>query len=81
MRPATRKHFWKTLGTCLVKNPKAVRSVMSLMALYLHFGVFREYVLGRIDTEITSLERDGDPRAVSAPIPLPTYRSVDSAAV
>lgn len=58
----TRSHFWKVLGTCLFKNPRALRNAISLMALYLHFGTFRDFVLGRLDIEISSLEQEGDPR-------------------
>lgn len=59
---ATRSYYWKVLLTCLLKNPRALHQVVSVMALYLHFGNFRDYVLGRLDTEITRLEKEGDPR-------------------
>jgi len=58
----TRPYFWKVFGTCLFKNPKAIRNAVSLMALYLHFGPFRGFVLGRLDTEMSTLVKDGDPR-------------------
>jgi radical SAM superfamily enzyme YgiQ (UPF0313 family) len=61
-RKATRFHYWKVLVNCLVRNPGAVRDAVSLMALYLHFGEFRNYVLGRIGAEISLLEKEGDPR-------------------
>jgi len=62
----TRAHFWKVLRTCLIKNPKALRNAVSLMALYLHFGPFRDFVLGRLDSEISILKKDGDPRTKSS---------------
>ena len=58
----TRAHFWKVLGVCLLRNPKALRDIVSVMALYLHFGGFRDFVLGRLDTEISNLEKHGDSR-------------------
>jgi len=59
---ATRPYFWKVLWTCLIKNPLVIRDAVSVMALYLHFGGFRSFVLNRLDTELTILEKDGDPR-------------------
>jgi hypothetical protein len=74
--PATRKHFWKVVGACLLRNPKVVRSAISVMALYLHFGRFREFVLGRIDQEIASLAMNGEvAQGSSRPIPLAAYKS------
>lgn len=55
-------HYWKTLGVCLFRNPRALRNAVSLMALYLHFETFRDFVLGRLDDEISILEKEGDPR-------------------
>jgi hypothetical protein len=60
---ATRSNYWKVLLTCLLKNPRALRQAISVTALYLHFGHFRDYVLGRLETEISVLEKEGDPRA------------------
>ena len=45
--------FWKVLLTTAAKNPKAIRYAVALMALYLHFGPFKDYVLTRmIDNEL-----------------------------
>ena len=59
---ATRVHYWKVLIQCLVKNPRALRNAVSLMALYLHFGPFRDFVMKRLDEELAALEKEGDPR-------------------
>ena len=59
----TRFQFWKVLLTCGLRNPRSLRNAVSLMALYLHFGTFRDFVLGRLDTEISVLEKEGDPRS------------------
>src|SRR5581483_7083133 len=58
----TRAQYWKVLFICLLRNPRALRNAVSLMALYLHFGTFRDFVLGRLDTEIDLLKKEGDPR-------------------
>jgi radical SAM superfamily enzyme YgiQ (UPF0313 family) len=62
LSPATRAQYWKVFWTCLLKNPLALRNAVSLMALYLHFQTFRDYVLGRLEDELTLLEKEGDPR-------------------
>lgn len=47
-----RRHFWKVFFSCLIKNPKAMRYGIAMMALYLHFDPFSKYIMGHIDTEI-----------------------------
>ncbi len=64
----TSRHYWNVLATCLVRNPRALRNAVSLMALYLHFGTFRDFVLSRLDNEISILVRDGDPREARRPV-------------
>ena len=56
--PSTRVHFWKTFVYVLFKNPRAIRYSMSIAALYLHFFTFRDYVLGRLDTQIALLKEE-----------------------
>jgi hypothetical protein len=64
---ATARPFWGTLLKALVKNPKSVRYTGSLMALYLHFGPFSEYVAGKIREAIAQEERQ--PTKVAPPPP------------
>lgn len=40
----TRRHFWRVVYRCLLGNPRSLRSTMSQMALYVHFGPFARYV-------------------------------------
>ena len=72
-RKATARHFWGTLTKALFSNPKSVRYVGSLMALYLHFGPFAGYVAGKIREAIALEERK--PSKV-APPPPPTKMRV-----
>jgi radical SAM superfamily enzyme YgiQ (UPF0313 family) len=44
-----RKHFWHTLFSCFVRNRKAFRYGVVLMALYLHFGPFVEHAIERLE--------------------------------
>jgi len=76
----TRFQYWKVLLTCLFRNPRALRNAVSLMALYLHFGTFRDFVLGRLDNEMSVLEKEGDPRqrsnTVSSLFPAPVLTPI-----
>ncbi len=49
--------FWKTFITTMRKNPRSMRYCINLMAFYLHFGEFSQYLLGRIDSAITMEEK------------------------
>lgn len=44
-----RQHFWHTLLSCALRNRKALRYIVALMALYLHFSQFIEQVLKQVD--------------------------------
>ena len=65
-RLSTGYYYWKTLGLTLLKNPRAFRDALSLMALYLHFQKFRDVILDRLTMDIDKLEREGDPRVRTA---------------
>ncbi|MBI4404551.1 MAG: B12-binding domain-containing radical SAM protein [Deltaproteobacteria bacterium] len=47
-----RNEFWKTLFCCLFFNPRSLRYVVAMCALYLHFDPFKEYVLSFISRDI-----------------------------
>jgi radical SAM superfamily enzyme YgiQ (UPF0313 family) len=46
------RHFWRTAIDCAMRNPSAVRSVIKMSALYLHFGPFSKYVSERLGQRI-----------------------------
>jgi len=56
-RPEFRKPFWRTLIQTAVTNPRAVKPVLMLMALYVHLGPFSRFVVGQIDKQIDEVER------------------------
>ncbi|MAG57770.1 MAG: B12-binding domain-containing radical SAM protein [Planctomycetes bacterium] len=58
-----RGRFWRTLGKLLRRNPKGLRYSIAMMALYLHFGEFRHYLITRLSDEIGRQENT----AVAAP--------------
>ena len=60
--PRTRKEFWKTFAYCLLKNPKSLRYGVALIALYLHFGTFKDHVVENVSQNMiaqTKREEDG----------------------
>ena len=67
MRRETRRFFWGTMLKALWKNPKSIRYTGSLVALYLHFGKFSQYVAGKIREAIAVEERN--PSKVAPPPP------------
>ena len=48
----TRSHYWKALWDCLVHNPRAMRTVVSFAALYLHVRPFAQYLERRLHGQI-----------------------------
>jgi radical SAM superfamily enzyme YgiQ (UPF0313 family) len=70
-----RGHYWRTLADTVLHNPRALHPVVSLMALYLHFGPFAQQVIGTLRQKIEQLDRGRSPapRLVSwsEPVALP----------
>ena len=54
---AVRRHWWGAMLDCLVHNPRAIRYVGAMAALYLHMGPFARYVAGGLDRKIEALEK------------------------
>ncbi len=67
LRGPTRRPFWRTLFRSIRRNPRSARYVGSLMALYLHFGPFSQYVARQIRLAIAEEERR--PSKVAPPPP------------
>jgi len=57
--------YWHTLGACLRHNPRALRTAVSLAALYLHVGPFAEYLEQRLAGQIEALGQAVAPVAVA----------------
>ncbi|MFQ5696396.1 MAG: B12-binding domain-containing radical SAM protein, partial [Terriglobia bacterium] len=57
MRSSYRSVFWRTLLKLIWRNPRGLRYSVALLALYLHFGDFRNYLVERLGTEIRSAEQ------------------------
>ncbi|MGY4567652.1 B12-binding domain-containing radical SAM protein [Bradyrhizobium sp. USDA 3256] len=54
--PEVREPFWKTFVEVAKSNPGALRYIVMLMALYLHFGPFSKHVIREIDRRIAALD-------------------------
>ncbi len=67
---STRRPFWSTAVQALWRNPGSARYTGSLMALYLHFGPFAQYVAGKI-REAIALEERNPTKVVPPPSPAP----------
>ena len=55
-RPELRRHFWTTLIRCGLRNPRAVKSVLMMLALYVHLGPFSRSVTGQIERQIEEVD-------------------------
>jgi radical SAM superfamily enzyme YgiQ (UPF0313 family) len=53
---AVRIHWWGAMIDCLVHNPRAVRYVGAMAALYLHMGPFAQYVAKGLEKKIASID-------------------------
>jgi len=62
---ATRRPFWNALTRAVWSNPRSARYAGFLMALYLHFGPFSQYVAARIRLAIAAEEQN--PTRVATP--------------
>ena len=52
-----RRHWWRTIAGCALRNPRALRYVGAMSALYLHMGPFARFVSDRLAVEIDRLDR------------------------
>ena len=57
VRKSYRGHFWRTLAKLAWRNPRGLRYSVALLALYLHFGDFRNYLVARLSDEIRAAEQ------------------------
>ena len=53
--PEVREIFWQTFTECAASNPRSVRFLVLMMAIYLHVGPFSRKVIATIDRQIASL--------------------------
>jgi len=66
VRKGYRGVFWRTLAKLAWRNPRGLRYSVALLALYLHFGTFRKFVVTRLGDEIRAAEQAEAGQAVPA---------------
>jgi hypothetical protein len=54
--PGTAGQFWKTMLGCAIHNPRALRFLVMMSALYLHHGPFSRQVIAQIDRQIEDID-------------------------
>jgi len=54
--PGTVGQFWRTVLDCAIHNPRALRFVVMMSALYLHHGPFSRQVIAQIDRQIEDID-------------------------
>ena len=64
--PEVREIFWQTFTECAASNPKSVRFLVLMMAIYLHVGPFSRKVIATIDRQIAGLHNQPPPRRAVA---------------
>ena len=57
-----RPHYWRAVADCLLHNPRAIRMVASVAALYLHVWPFAQFLEERLRGQIEALG-SGESRA------------------
>jgi radical SAM superfamily enzyme YgiQ (UPF0313 family) len=59
--PTLRRKFWETLASTARHNPRALKSIISLMVLYLHLGAFSEQLVSELDKQLAGGAPDWQP--------------------
>ncbi len=62
--PEARMHFWGLVIATLLRNPTALKTAITMAALYTHFGPFSRFVAGEIDAQIARIEAGTQPAPV-----------------
>jgi len=63
-----RAPFWRAVGDCIERNPRAARVVFSQAALFLHFGPYSRFMDGKLAEKIQSLPAVDSEPARTAPV-------------
>jgi hypothetical protein len=66
--PEVREVFLETIRYCASTNPRALRLIVLLMAIYLHLGPFSRKVIATIDRQLAGLHNQRPPLPVRAPV-------------
>ncbi|MEK7690593.1 MAG: DUF4070 domain-containing protein, partial [Bdellovibrionota bacterium] len=64
-----RREFWNIFFQVVLRNPRALRYAMALMALYIHFGPFSRHVAEQVEQRKISLNQTQTATPVLWPSP------------
>jgi hypothetical protein len=68
--PGAQDQFRKILVQCATTNPNSLRTIVTLMAFYLHLGPFSRHVIKQIEHRIAELEDEPlEPRVLAEETP------------
>jgi hypothetical protein len=70
-RPEMRGHVWRLLGECMIRNPRAVRAVMTMSLFYLFLGPLSRMMVEVAQAQIAEIDAAGTTVDPSVAIPLP----------
>lgn len=71
LRSDYKRTFWRTFRKLVWRNPRSLRYAIAMMALYVHFGPFKNYLVKHLDSAIASAPAH-PAEAASAPAALAT---------
>jgi hypothetical protein len=69
---AVRGPFWRAVCDCLVQNPRALRTVYSQAALFMHFFPYSRFMVTKLSEKIDAMAVEGNkalPQLASAALP------------
>ena len=58
-RPEMRGHVWRLLGECLIRNPRAIRAVMSMSLFYVFLGPLTRMMVEVARAQIAEIDAAG----------------------
>ncbi len=61
----TRVDYWRALADCMLHNPRALRTVVSLAAIYLHVRPFSKYLEQHLSAELDALAANRPPARIA----------------
>jgi radical SAM superfamily enzyme YgiQ (UPF0313 family) len=67
-RPEMRGHVWRLLGECLIRNPRAIRAVMTMSLFYVFLGPLTRMMVEVARAQIAEIDASGG-AAEAAPTP------------
>jgi radical SAM superfamily enzyme YgiQ (UPF0313 family) len=65
--PEHARLFWGLVSSCLLRNPLAFESVVTMVVIYLHVGPFAQHVISVLEEQIAAIDRGETPERMPLP--------------